>query len=493
MATAKLVWPSTPGANIDTPSKRNRDMVSPSSESGSPPLKLVACDPRDSPSETGSPLKLVIEEDTPPTSPELVSAAQDGRRVQELIMAENAAHFEKECTSVPPSQTNEEEGWQKASPKHRKKPTKATEPMWVFMTFFVVGMIAPQKLQQACSAFKARMGKDADILAQNQGPKGPKAKRSFRTRVRSHRIDWAQSFTFPGIDFNTQTDSKPTKTKKSIGIMEIPTGMNFEQVKQKVQSDPNVGYIKKGRKNNKNNTITIECKSDKVPQSINGLSVRPAEFSILRCLNCQMFGHSTSTCRNPTKCPHCAQNHTHADCKNTKAKKCANCNKQHSAAYKGCNEYLKYSNKVMTKNQTIRNQYPIAIPTLTKPKQINLETVAKSMVGKTEQEILTILKAKFGPAESTPTNSQAPIVTRTEKPATLTEKANQKDRKQTSTPRQGQTKIARNSQSEIPQNSQNSQNERKKPRKPRTRKDSWGHKVSEFERGDKNSSQNPKK
>lgn len=69
-----------------------------------------------------------------------------------------------------------------------------------------------------------------------------------------------------------------------------------------------------------------------------------------RCFNCQLFGHSSNSCRGKTTCARCAQNHKTEDCQlpkyqdnstNPQPYKCRNCNEQHPSGFKGCTAYVK--------------------------------------------------------------------------------------------------------------------------------------------------------
>lgn len=78
------------------------------------------------------------------------------------------------------------------------------------------------------------------------------------------------------------------------------------------------------------------------PYQTNGFQNLP------QCRNCQLFGHSSVNCHMPTRCLVCAGEHKTANCekKVTKANlnnqvdmsyvKCANCEEQHTANFKGC-------------------------------------------------------------------------------------------------------------------------------------------------------------
>src|SRR6267154_3400542 len=84
-----------------------------------------------------------------------------------------------------------------------------------------------------------------------------------------------------------------------------------------------------------------------------------------RCWRCQRFGHAESSCRGKVTCPRCAKNHKYEDCPiisialqrssqtqdNNAELHCVNCKENHSAAYRGCPEYIK--NKDIAKIKTL--------------------------------------------------------------------------------------------------------------------------------------------
>ncbi|KAH3697312.1 hypothetical protein DPMN_084810 [Dreissena polymorpha] len=97
--------------------------------------------------------------------------------------------------------------------------------------------------------------------------------------------------------------------------------------------------------------------------------------------------------------------------KTKNVKRCANCDGKHSAAYKGCPEYLKYQTLINNKNLRVTNQYIHNIEV--RNKRTNLGQLAKQLVGKSEVEILTILQNKFPDNEAehqtTTTNPTLPV------------------------------------------------------------------------------------
>lgn len=51
------------------------------------------------------------------------------------------------------------------------------------------------------------------------------------------------------------------------------------------------------------------------------------DIEVTQCFKCQRFGHLSSSCKFPTKCKHCLENHNSKECTHTvpPAKRCSNC------------------------------------------------------------------------------------------------------------------------------------------------------------------------
>ena len=81
---------------------------------------------------------------------------------------------------------------------------------------------------------------------------------------------------------------------------------------------------------------------DTVQVGFMNFRVHPYIPTPIRCTKCQKFGHKATKCRQqqPT-CPRCSQHHEVKYCTlNAQSdRKCTNCGKTHSAAYKGCDKY----------------------------------------------------------------------------------------------------------------------------------------------------------
>ena len=57
------------------------------------------------------------------------------------------------------------------------------------------------------------------------------------------------------------------------------------------------------------------------------------------------------------RCPHCAKNHTHKECRRKKATICANCGShEHRAAFRGCPVAVKYYNEIQIKKILLKKR-----------------------------------------------------------------------------------------------------------------------------------------
>lgn len=66
------------------------------------------------------------------------------------------------------------------------------------------------------------------------------------------------------------------------------------------------------------------------------------------CHNCQVWGHSKSHCRHPSRCVKCGDNHITNECVKPKEDnaKCANCGGDHTANFRGCPTAKSYAQMV---------------------------------------------------------------------------------------------------------------------------------------------------
>ncbi|KAH3689926.1 hypothetical protein DPMN_191171 [Dreissena polymorpha] len=317
--------------------------------------------------------------DSIPNSPQFIAT----------LITNDATHQ----TNSTPSKVN-----QTLNDKPVKVPNKSPRPqstrqsnhydpgqaIWLTLCLGTVAAIFPRDKAKAIGdAFVKFVGSE-----QTKPLKEVKAGLLFK--IRKDAITKAHQFSYGNYDFKLTEQPKLGK-----GIIHVPLNANIEKLKNELKSKPNVEAVHSGARNK---FITVTFKSENAPTNILGHNVKPALFASLRCFKCQMFGHASHVCKNNAKCPHCADNHSHASCTSRNTRKCANCGGGHSAAYKGCPVYLKYQTTINNKNLRLTNNYLHNMSTTNQ--RPNLEQIAKQLVGKSEAEILTILKNKFPEKEA---------------------------------------------------------------------------------------------
>ena len=80
---------------------------------------------------------------------------------------------------------------------------------------------------------------------------------------------------------------------------------------------------------------------------IDSFYYQPYEFvqrgiRIIRCFNCQKFGHLSGNCNSKTACKHCSEEHKNETCTNKESEsKCSNCKGTHDADSLNCPIYIK--------------------------------------------------------------------------------------------------------------------------------------------------------
>lgn len=86
--------------------------------------------------------------------------------------------------------------------------------------------------------------------------------------------------------------------------------------------------------------------------------------NLVQCLNCQEYGHTKTYCAHSPRCVRCAEHHTTSACLKSRnlPAKCALCQGDHPANYKGCQihkELQKTSQPKLKNHPTNFNQQPI--------------------------------------------------------------------------------------------------------------------------------------
>ena len=108
--------------------------------------------------------------------------------------------------------------------------------------------------------------------------------------------------------------------------------------------------------------VTFNCYP--APLTLKGettYEVNPCKIPYLRCNPCQEHGHSTKDCRNnKKKCPLCSLEHLYNDCPfkgNKRVYKCANCSRNHGAAFSNCTIFREYKKQVDAQNESTRHAW----------------------------------------------------------------------------------------------------------------------------------------
>ncbi|KAF7265747.1 hypothetical protein GWI33_020830 [Rhynchophorus ferrugineus] len=90
-------------------------------------------------------------------------------------------------------------------------------------------------------------------------------------------------------------------------------------------------------KPNGNNKVLYEI--TKLENNISKCETPHTEIILPQCTRCQAHGHTETYCRKSYRCVKCAGEHKTGDCTRKvrdEKVKCANCNGNHPANYKGC-------------------------------------------------------------------------------------------------------------------------------------------------------------
>lgn len=81
----------------------------------------------------------------------------------------------------------------------------------------------------------------------------------------------------------------------------------------------------------------------------------------IQCFRCQGFGHKAVTCFVQPKCVKCGNAHFTYNCDavSEAIPKCANCNAQHTANFKNCPKFLKYTQGIQNKREQSINNFTL--------------------------------------------------------------------------------------------------------------------------------------
>ena len=324
-----------------------------------------------------SPIDLERDQDTPHHSP--ISSDREWDTVRRKSKKSQRTHkpaFE-DVIEGPPQNKN----------------TKGIE--WVFLTISTAARSAfPMgKIKQTVERFHRFIGKD-----NCNGVYPPQYRMGPTIKIKKNQLNKTKRFTMHNLgDLIFQANpwepaSKPKQTKnrsqsnsqenkrqnnngKNTGIIKgISTDHSIRDLNNLFRTEQNnISKIERvTQKYGKiTNAIKLTFKTALAPLKIGSeligfFNVEPCLFSYLRCNYCQRFGHSTGRCRaQKPRCPHCAKEHTHNQCRSIKATKCANCgSNDHGAAYSKCPAAIKYQNEIDRKNTVIKNEHQKRIDAL---------------------------------------------------------------------------------------------------------------------------------
>lgn len=309
------------------------------------------------------------------------------------------------------------------SPQQQNKASQHTVP-WVLITLFsVLGKIPDNKAHEVGQAFTKFIG---NAFCHQIINKDRKDRKSLTFKILETKLTIADNFGYE--KFNFKVKKSPSKrNKQAKGIIKLTSVDNFESFQTRLKQDnPEIldihrGYQYKDNKKMPAPTATITFRTEQAPIKLTNTQeiITPALLKPLRCNKCQMHGHTTKKCRSTIKCPHCAEPHSHNQCKNIELKKCANCAGKHSAAFKGCPAYLAYHNNITNTNNILTSEHqtkcerlginhhpqiepltqcnkPPQYQKTNKSKQELINEIAPLLANKSQDEIKVILNNKLG-------------------------------------------------------------------------------------------------
>ena len=169
-----------------------------------------------------------------------------------------------------------------------------------------------------------------------------------------------------GTNTSIRKPSSPEQPNRSVLVRGIPTEIAEETIIDNLAKDfSNVKatrFIKKDKTVLGTVRLTFSSAEDAANAVNQGLFIdhlfyRPSYFiqqgvKIIRCYNCQKFGHVSANCNFEKQCGHCSQKHNFTDCPNKHLDpKCANCGKNHQTDSFDCQLYLNQIRKSTTQGK----------------------------------------------------------------------------------------------------------------------------------------------
>ena len=155
---------------------------------------------------------------------------------------------------------------------------------------------------------------------------------------------------------------KETKLVKGV-ISGIPNDMTEQELQDELKKQKVVGVKRIMRKAHKRDQEDMEINGQKLaafvptrsiilsfdtnslPENITlcyqRFTVKQYVPPVVRCFQCQRFGHTAQQCRGKARCVRCGGPHSFDQCERKENPICVNCGEKHSAAYNGCLEAKK--------------------------------------------------------------------------------------------------------------------------------------------------------
>ena len=134
-----------------------------------------------------------------------------------------------------------------------------------------------------------------------------------------------------------------------------------------------------------------------------------AKKEIPQCKKCQNYGHTHNYCQRKARCVKCAAEHLTQECKKTKQEpcKCANCDGNHTANWKGCPIYQAKLKQMLKPKTTVVNRLQNKLDSYETNTNTDLgKTYAKATNGKLQQNSSTQLEPEPENVEHVLTDSE---------------------------------------------------------------------------------------
>lgn len=232
-----------------------------------------------------------------------------------------------------------------------------------------------ENINPLCALLKEHVGNNFSlkILRDNQIKIMPKSQESYRKIVKELEVRETEFFTY-----------KPKNERGfKVILRNMHPSVNVDDLKNELHETGhevvNIWNIKRRGTNQPLSLFEIEIKTssnNKEIYSINTLLNTRISFEpprpkkqVPQCSNCQQYGHTKSFCRRLPKCIKCAGNHTSKLCSRqnwSSDVKCALCNGNHPANYKGCSIYKQIlKSRYPTRNHVDIHAHENVVPTNT--------------------------------------------------------------------------------------------------------------------------------